>query len=108
MPNQPSRSTKILASPLPFRTRCDSRCVQDAERPFIWSHNTSVYVNNLEILQFDPRLGLAGRYGELSRFDTMPSRPIMHARSNIILPSPLKCSLQRMPGFALERAYLFR
>ena len=24
----------------------------------------------------------------------------MHARSNIILPSPLKCSLQRMPGFA--------
>ena len=33
----------------------------------------------------------------------------MHARSNIILPSPLKCSLQRMPGFAFpERAYLFR
>ena len=31
----------------------------------------------------------------------------MHARSNIILPSPLKCSLQRMPGFALESAAAF-
>src|SRR5262249_46809382 len=41
------------------------------------------------------------RYIEPLRFDTIPSRPSLHAWAKTVGPSPSMCSLNRMPGRAL-------
>jgi hypothetical protein len=46
------------------------------------------------------------RYGTLSRFDTMPSRPILQACWKIVARSSSVCSLRTMPRRRFPRASL--